>query len=220
MFDRAMYKAQALDQLKNRWLAPCLVVVSIIAVSIGFGRIYKFLSVANFGGRFNWLVFALNVCFSGISVMVLSYVHLKLSRTTEPVKSDDVFVAIGEYALEGILGVLWYWLWLFLWSLLFFIPAIVKFYAYSQMFFVMVENPGIGPMKAMNISKVMTNGHKADLFVMSLSFLGWAFLSSLAFGIGYIWLVPYSTTAFANAYTALKIEAINSGRLTPADFSK
>ena len=88
------------------------------------------------------------------------------------------------------------------------------------MFFVMIENPEIGPMKAMNISKVMTNGHKADLFVMQLSFLGWSILCCLSGGIGLVWLLPYEMTAFANAYTALKMEAINMGKLTPADFSK
>jgi uncharacterized membrane protein len=88
------------------------------------------------------------------------------------------------------------------------------------MFFVMIENPDIGPRKAMNISKVLTYGHKADLFVMDLSFWGWSLLCILSLGIGGIWLVPYIQTTKANAYTALKTEALESGRLKIADFAK
>ena len=35
------------------------------------------------------------------------------------------------------------------------------------------------------------NGHKWELFIMGLSFLGWLILSVLTFGIGLLWLLPY-----------------------------
>jgi len=45
----------------------------------------------------------------------------------------------------------------------------------------------------------MMKGYKGKLFVLNLSFFGWALLCSLTFGIGYLWLVPYmrsTETAF------------------------
>ncbi len=219
MFNRAIYKAHALDQLKNRWVAPCIVTASIIAISIGLNFASNLLGNSEIGEKLIQLILVISICFSGISRMVLAYVHLKLSRSTTPITADDVLVAIGEYSVKGILGSLWYCLWVFLWSLLFYIPGIVKGIAYSQMFFVMIENPDIGPKKAMNISKVMTDGHKADLFVMDLSFLGWGILAMLSGGIGLIWLVPYYMTTASNAYTAIKTEALNTGKLTVADFA-
>ena len=73
-------------------------------------------------------------------------------------------------------------------------------------------------MKAMDISKILTNGHKADLFTMTLSFLGWLLLSCLTCGIGLIWLYPYTTMAYTYAYYDLKKMAIAQGKLTPSDF--
>lgn len=107
-----------------------------------------------------------------------------------------------------------------LWSFLLIIPGIVKGLSYSQMFFILAEYPDIGVRRAMQLSKEMTNGYKADLFVMEISFIGWAILADLSFGIGYLWLIPYQKMSFTNAYHALKAKALQTGRLTQEDFSK
>lgn len=220
MFNRAEYKARALEQLKGRWKGPCLVTAASAVVLFGFEFASGLLAKSEYGIALSQFVGLFFVAAIAIINMVSAYVHLKLSRSRTPITSDDVLVAIGDYSVKGILGLLWYELWVFLWALLFYIPGIVKMYAYSQMFFVMIENPDIGPRKAMNISKVLTNGHKADIFVMDLSFWGWSLLCILSLGIGAIWLVPYIQTTKANAYTALKTEALESGRLKIADFAK
>jgi len=92
----------------------------------------------------------------------------------------------------------------FLWSLLFVIPGIVKSYAYSMSMYILAENKGMGAFEAINRSKEMTNGHKMDLFVLTLSFIGWALLCSITCGIAYIYVGPYMNTTFANYYLALK----------------
>ena len=125
---------------------------------------------------------------------------------------------LESHWLNALLGSLWNFLWVFLWSLLFVIPGIVKSYSYSMMFSVIAENPKISAVKAMDISKVLTDGHKADLFVMDLSFLGWLILSCLSCGIGFIWLVPYMTMTETHAYYDLKRMAFSQNKLTPADF--
>ena len=89
-----------------------------------------------------------------------------------------------------------------------------------MMFYIIVENPGISVTKAMNISKVMTFGHKSEIFCFAMTFLGWFILSCLTFGIGFFWLVPYMSLSSANLYTALKMEAILRGTLTPSDFTE
>ena len=88
------------------------------------------------------------------------------------------------------------------------------------MFYILSENPDVGIIKAMNISKVLTKGHKADLFVLTLTFIGWNFLSILTCGILFIWVIPYMTMTFTDAYYYLKQEALRTGKLTPADFEK
>ncbi len=106
-----------------------------------------------------------------------------------------------------------------LWTLLFIIPGIIKSIAYSQMFFIIVENPKIGVMKAMKLSMILTDGHKWDLFLMTLSFIGWELLSLLTCGLLQLWLTPYKTMSFCNAYKYLKAVAIKNGRLKLEDFN-
>ena len=105
-----------------------------------------------------------------------------------------------------------------MWSLLFVIPGIVKALAYSQTFFIVAENPHISVRKAMRLSIAMTKGYKGDLFVLGLSFIGWALLSTLTLYIGYLWLTPYINVTQVNAYRFLKQSAFDRGVLKPEDF--
>ena len=92
----------------------------------------------------------------------------------------------------------------FLWSLLFIIPGIVKSISYSMSMYILAENKGKPALECINESKAMTNGHKMDLFVLSLSFIGWGLLCAITFGIAGIWVVPYVQATYTNAYNSLK----------------
>ena len=48
------------------------------------------------------------------------------------------------------------------------------------------------------------NGHKMDLFVLELSFIGWTLLSVITFGIASIYIVPYMNATMANFYESIK----------------
>lgn len=91
-----------------------------------------------------------------------------------------------------------------LWSLLFIIPGIVKAYAYKMVPYIIAENPRISSKEALALSDDMTRGHKWDMFVLDLSFIGWYLLGALAFGIGILFVLPYSMTTEAELYLALK----------------
>ncbi len=90
-----------------------------------------------------------------------------------------------------------------LWSMLFYIPGIIKAISYSQAMYIAAENPGIGALEAINRSKAMMNGHKMELFKLMLSFIGWIILGAFTFGLLYIWLVPYMSTTMAIFYKNL-----------------
>lgn len=94
-------------------------------------------------------------------------------------------------------------IYIFLWTLLFIIPGIIAAYRYAMAPFIMLENPGMKPSEAITASKEMMNGHKADLFILNLSFIGWAFLSALTLGIGSLWLNPYMNMSYAVFYRDL-----------------
>jgi len=91
-----------------------------------------------------------------------------------------------------------------LWSILLVIPGIVKALAYSMAFNIMYDNPEIKPLEAIKRSQIMMKGYKGKLFLLELSFIGWAFLCVLSLGIGYLWLNPYMNLSIANFYENLK----------------
>lgn len=95
----------------------------------------------------------------------------------------------------------------FLWSLLFFIPGIVKGYSYSMSVYILAENKGKSALECINESKKLTQGHKMELFLLDLSFIGWFLLGVLTLGIGFIWIEPYRQATIANAYQSLKLAA-------------
>lgn len=92
----------------------------------------------------------------------------------------------------------------FLWSLLFIIPGIVKGFAYSMAPYILADHPDMTAREALRASKIMTDGHKGELFVLSLSFIGWFLLIPLTLGLIMIWLVPYAQATYANYYIAMK----------------
>lgn len=93
-----------------------------------------------------------------------------------------------------------------LWSLLFVIPGIVKTFSYAMTPFILAEHPNLTASQAIDLSKQMMDGHKMDLFVLSLSFIGWDFLAALALNLGNIPLNPYKNAAYAAFYRQLQAE--------------
>lgn len=92
----------------------------------------------------------------------------------------------------------------FLWALLLIIPGIIAAYSYALTFYIIKDNPEIGAMEAIRRSKQMMKGFKGKLFLLHLSFIGWAILCVLTLGIGFLWLIPYIKAAEAQFYENLK----------------
>ena len=98
-----------------------------------------------------------------------------------------------------------------LWTMLFIIPGIIATYRFAMAPFIMLEKPYLGPLEVLRESKEMMHGNKMDLFLLDLSFIGWALLCVLTLGIGYLWLVPYMNAAYASFYRFLNpLRQINS----------
>ncbi len=109
-------------------------------------------------------------------------------------------------------------LYTFLWSLLFIIPGIVRAYGYFAVPYILAENPSIHYTRALELSRAMTMGHKGDLFVTDLSFLGWQLLNALTLGIlGVFYVNPYIYATKAEIYRFLRAKAMEQGLTTPAE---
>lgn len=96
-------------------------------------------------------------------------------------------------------------LFVFLWSLLFLIPGIIKSYEYRMIPYILGETPNIPKEEAFALSRAMMTGNKWKAFVLDLSFLGWYILSGLTFGIlGIFYVNPYVEQTSAALYQKLK----------------
>ncbi len=191
--DRAMLKQQAKEQIKGK-----IGILFLITLLMGLisGAAGSLLSMIPGGGVVATVIIT--------PAFMLSYyrVYLMVAAGTKPdVKDtfsgfDDFWSAFKVTFLVG--------LYTFLWSLLFVIPGIVKSYAYSMSFYILAENKGKPARECIRESMEMTDGHKMELFVLGLSFIGWALLCGITFGIAYIWVGPYMQATFTNAYKSLK----------------
>ena len=91
-----------------------------------------------------------------------------------------------------------------MWTLLLIVPGIIKSYSYSMAFYILADNPELTAREALSKSKEMMNGHKFDLFVLHLSFIGWSILTGITFGLAGIYTVPYINATMANFYNSIK----------------
>lgn len=93
---------------------------------------------------------------------------------------------------------------IFLWTLLLFIPGFIKSYAYSMSYYILNDNPGMSQSEARKASIEMMKGHKWELFCLHFSFIGWWLLIIVTLGIASFWVGPYIQTANAAFYENLK----------------
>lgn len=90
-----------------------------------------------------------------------------------------------------------------LWMLLFIIPGIVKGLSYAMTPFILEEHPEMTASEAIKASIRLMDGHKMDLFILGLTFIGWQILACLTMGIGFLFLNPYMNAAYAAFYRSI-----------------
>jgi len=99
---------------------------------------------------------------------------------------------------------------IFLWTLLFIIPGIVKAYEYRMIDYILTDNSDLDRHAAFALSKEMMSGQKWNAFVLDLSFIGWGILGLITFGIVNIFYVaPYQYHTNAALYSFLKTQTNN-----------
>lgn len=197
---------------RNYW--HCVLIALLVAVVLG-----------SLGSGFRWNInvngetvsqHAFRIAFDSAAIVLLLRIFV---LTPFEVGAAKFFTdnACGDAHVEGVLAgftgnyirnVLALFLrdlFIGLWSLLLVIPGIVKAYAYRLVPYILADHPDMGAKEALDMSSRMMRGHKWRVFVLDLSFLGWAFLSLLTFGILALFYVnPYVQATQAELYLALR----------------
>lgn len=97
--------------------------------------------------------------------------------------------------------------------------VIVKAIEYSHHFYLVAEFPELGIRKALRISILITKGHRADIFITHLTFIGYYLLSIITLGLAQVWFKPYTDMTFVNIYHALLKDALETGKINPEDLN-
>ena len=106
---------------------------------------------------------------------------------------------------------------IFLFTLLFVIPGIIKSCEYFMVPYILAENPDIDKNRALEISSMATRGEKWHIFVCGLSFIGWYMLGALACGVGAMFVHPYEQATMAELFAALRYKAEREGICQPGE---
>lgn len=128
---------------------------------------------------YSLLIFIITFVISFVVLFILSFGLMSIFITSE---SMSLSLIIGGIISVGL-------------SLIFIVITI----ALAQVPYIILETD-LGTIDCMKSSIKMMKGHKWEYFVLYLSFIGWGILATLTFGIGYIWLIPYTTLTFTNYY--------------------
>lgn len=219
--DRGAIKrdARAFIGQDNRWWFMFVAYLPILAIgivsSVGLS-IYEFFSLNYFAAQISdagstlidFILIPFTVAFYGFFLN-----HLRGFSPDWKSVYKEGFDRYWDYLVVGlvtslIIGV---------WFLLLIVPGIIAALSYSQVYYVLHDNPQVGCKRAREISSALTDGCKWDLFVLELSFIGWWLLVALTAGIAFIYVWPYYQTTKAMYYENLKQITLAAGTIQPED---
>ena len=199
---RSELKAKAKAQLKGRWglaigtFLVALIIVSIFSLGTGISEDSTLVTIITM-----ILSLVVNAVISiGICKFALNIAGEGEAKFTDIFSGISVFLkAIGLYLLVGIAVGIGF--------IILIVPGIILALMFSQTCYILAEDKDISIIDCMKKSAEMMKGHKGEYFVLLLSFLGWAIVAAIPFGLGYLWLVPYQQVTFADYYLELKKES-------------
>ncbi len=91
-------------------------------------------------------------------------------------------------------------------TLLFMVAIIQLELKYMMVYFIRAEHPKVQIWSAMKHSKAIMKGHKRHLFVLCLTFIGWALLAAITCGLALFFVYPYMIATFAAFYDEIRHE--------------
>ncbi len=197
------YKDSALAALSGNW-APAVIAAIVLMLILGAvsgpSAIYSLLKIMIGTTCLLTIFLASPIQLGAANAFKRFYLFGDLNVT------QNIFNQGFTNYLHIVLGCLLVNVYTFLWTCLLVVPGIIKSYSYSMTTYILVDNPELGPDRAIHRSRELMAGHKMDLFLLDLSFIGWFILCLITMGIGFFWLTPYFLTTRAAFYTDVKAE--------------
>lgn len=194
------YKNRALASLEGKWTNGIIAAIIYLLISgcVGQGFSMFFDVATGYGISGFWYIICLPLEW-GFTVYFLNLIR------NEDIAYERLFDGYKDFVrifLAGFLISLCVVIGLFL----LIIPGVILALMFSQTDYIMKDDKQISAADAMKKSAEIMKGHKMELFWLMLSFIGWAILSVLTFGFGFIFLLPYMYSTLSHYYEDLKAE--------------
>lgn len=206
--DRVKLKEKAKEKIKgNLWylwkplvyfdlivfLVVFLLVVSLVVAKVDENTMNLIVSIVS--GIFSFIE---TVFMVGFAKYVLDFVRGKKEDWKAPlsfIKEHFATIIVVSLLVDLII---------FGGMILLVIPGIIFAIGHTYYQEVFVDNNKLSPMEVVKKSWNLTKGYKMDIFILTLSFIGWELLGALTFGILYIWLIPYMQVTMLLFYEELR----------------
>lgn len=196
------YKNRALANLEGNWSKAVVATLIFVFVREGISSLLTYVAgdndVASNGIQGVWEMLCIPLSW-GYAIYFLNLIR------NEDVAYGRLFDGYNDFRrvfVAGLLVILAFVIGL----VLLVVPGIIAGLMFSQTSYILKDDSEIGAIDAMKESARMMEGHKAELFWLLLSFIGWFVLSLLTLGIGLFFLIPYMETTMAHYYEDLKAE--------------
>ena len=151
-----------------------------------------------------------NVLLNIVIVCVTAYIQVGVALYSlevykgKKVGLETIFSRFNGF--KPIIFTLIYTLIVFLGIILLVVPGIILGLMYSQVFYILADNPDIGVTEAFNMSSKMMKNNMLQLFMLNLEALLYFIAGIFTLLIWWVWLVPRYYVAFAGFYEAIKNE--------------
>ena len=202
MGNNQTYKNRALASLEGKWSTAVIATFIYLLISMGINWTITLpmgddLTMSySTSGIWTLICLPLGWGFVGYFLRLIRKEELDYGRLFDGYKDFlRIFLTMFLQNLAIVIGIL-----------LFIVPGIILGAGLVMTSFVLKDDPEIGAIDALKKSWELTNGHKADLVWLFLSFIGWIILALLTFGLGFLLLYPYMYSALAHYYEDLKSE--------------
>ena len=130
--------------------------------------------------------------------------YFLLSREQgQPAELKTVFYAFTCGSYWNVIKILFLRdLYTFLWTLLLVIPGIYKGLEYTMIPWLLAEQPALDSREVFSRTREMMDGNRMQVFLLSLSFIGWYLLAAIAAGLlGMpLKLLPFSEIVFLSGW--------------------
>ena len=221
--DRGALKADAKDAMRQSKTSPyitaliyCAISYVITVLSAKLMRIdvtvyLRLLALNDVDAAINYIISSRPSSFAHVIEVLLRCMMLLLNAgfiifTLKMVRRQENSLWNLMDGFQHFLKIIGLWImmavYVFLWSLLLVIPGIIAAYRYRQALYLLLDHPDMSVGGCIRESKRLMRGHKAELFVLDLSFIGWALLSAIPFVS--VYTLPYMEGTYAMYYNELR----------------